>query len=60
MKLHTLSSQNVLDPKLYLANNKLHPLSDIKEIPSLYSCLITAFKLEKGIIGYKRNVLNIQ
>ena len=60
MKIHTLSSKNDLDPQLYLVNNILPPLSDIEEIFLAHIHIVmTVFKLEKGKIGYKGNILNI-
>ena len=60
MKIRTLLSENDLDPKLYLVNNILPPLSNIKEMFLAHiHVIMTIFKLEKGTISYKGNVLNI-
>ena len=50
-----------MDPKIYLICNDLDSLNDIEEIFLTHiHVIITAFKLDKGIIGYKENILNTQ
>ena len=61
IKIRDLLSENDLYSKLYLVNNALFPFSNIKEMFLAHIHIImTVFKLEKGIIGYKGNVLNMQ
>ena len=46
--------------KIYLVHNELSPLNNIKEMLLVWVHLvITTFKLENGVISYKRNTLNM-
>lgn len=61
LKKRALSSENDLHPKSYLINNILPPINDIEEMfLARIHVVMTAFKLEKGALGYKGNVLNMQ
>ena len=60
-QIHTFSSENDMDPKIDLMYYLLPELNNIKEM--FITCIqpmMKVFKLEKGRIGYKGNVLNIE
>ena len=55
------SSENNIEPKLYLMNDQLPKLNDIEEMfIARVHVVISMYRLSKGNIGYKGNVLNIQ
>ena len=61
IEICALSSENDLDPKIYLVNNILPTFSNIEEMfIDRIHVVMKVFKLEKGAIGYKGNTLNIQ
>jgi len=61
ISVHLYSDENNMDPKLYLIYNHLPKLNDIEEmfISRVY-VVMSVYRLSKGNIGYKENVLNMQ
>ena len=61
IRCRNLSIKNDIDPKLYDLPTDLPPLNDIEQIMiSHVNTVMKVFKLSKGCVRYKGNILNIE
>ena len=61
IRCRNLLIENDMDPKLYDLPTDLPPLNDIEQIMiSHVNTVMKVFKLSKGCVGHKGNILNME